>query len=261
MPSASLVGGSVPAPLSAVPLRYAVLASGGGSNFQALLDRAAAGDLSAQAVFVASNNSTAPALDKARAAGVPTYHVSTKTEAGIPMHVMGAPLHHAGVPANDGVAARLIALLDEYKPDLLVLAGYMKKVPDAVLARMKNRVINIHPALLPEFGGAGMYGHYVHEAVVRAGKAFSGVTIHMVNEHYDEGQIILQRRVDFPSGTDAAEVGRRVLALEHDSYWRVLKAFVDGDIVPTGSDDPAKAVRISDDWKKRVRTLSGTVFP
>jgi phosphoribosylglycinamide formyltransferase-1 len=233
----------VAAPLRA-PLRYAVLASGGGSNFQALLDRAATGDLSAQAVFVASNNSTAPALDKARAAGIPAYHVSAKTEG-----------------SEEGVAARLLALLDEYKSDLLVLAGYMKKVPDAVLKRMKNRVINIHPALLPEFGGAGMYGQHVHEAVVRAGKAISGMTIHMVNEHYDEGQAILQHRVAIPAGTNAVEVGKRVLALEHDSYWRVLKAFAEGDIVPTDSDVPAQAVRVSDDWKKRMHNLRGTVFP
>jgi phosphoribosylglycinamide formyltransferase-1 len=228
--------------------RYAVLASGGGSNFQALLDRAVAGDLSAQAVFVASNNSTAPALDKARAAGIPAYHVSAKTE--------------KSVGGEDGVASRLIGLLGNHPADLLVLAGYMKKVPDAVLARMKNRVINIHPALLPEFGGAGMYGQHVHEAVVRAGKAFSGMTIHMVNEHYDEGQIILQRRVEIPAVAAAAEeVGRRVLALEHDSYWRVLKAFADGDIVPTDSDDPAHAVHVSDEWKRRMRDLSGTIFP
>jgi phosphoribosylglycinamide formyltransferase 1 len=220
------------------PLRYAVLASGGGSNFQALLDRAASGGLRAQAVFVASNNSGSGALEKARAAGVPAFHVSAKTEG-----------------SEDGVAARLLSLVDEHKPDLLVLAGYMKKVPDAVLARMRNRVINIHPALLPDFGGAGMYGEKVHEAVVRAGRNESGMTTHMVNEHYDEGQVILQRRVKIPAGADAAEVARLVLALEHDSYWRVLKAFADGDITPTGSDDPARAVRVNPEWEARMRDL------
>src|SRR5690606_13664717 len=156
--------------------------------------------------------------------------------------------------------ARLLTLCDEHGPDVLVLAGYMKKVPDAVLARMKNRVVNIHPALLPEFGGAGMYGHHVHEAVVRAGKRESGMTVHMLNEHYDEGQILLQRAVDV-SGADAAEVGRRVLALEHDSYWRVLQGFADGDIVPTTHDDPAHAVAISQSWRTRLRALPGTLFP
>jgi phosphoribosylglycinamide formyltransferase-1 len=228
-------------------LRFAVLASGGGSNFQAVLDRVASGDLNARAVFLACNNSSAGALEKARKAGVPALHVSVKTEG-----------------SDEGVSSRLLGLLDEHKPDLIVLAGYMKKVPDAVLAKMKNRIINIHPALLPEFGGAGMYGHHVHEAVVAAGKRESGMTVHMVNAHYDEGQILAQRRTEIPVGTGADladEVGRRVLALEHDTYWRVLQGFADGEIVPTESDDPAQAARVSDAWKARMRTLPGAVIP
>ena len=237
------------APLNAqVPLRYAVLASGGGSNFQALLDKAgdnaSAGELPAQAVFTASNNSGSKALERARAANLPAYHVSTRTEG-----------------SEEAVVTRLLALLDEYSPDLLVLAGYMKKVPDAVLARMKNRIVNIHPALLPDFGGEGFYGEKVHEAVVREGRAFSGMTIHMVNGNYDEGQVVLQRRTPVPPGADAAEVGRRVLALEHDSFWRVLRGFADGEIVSTDSEDPAHAVRVSPEWAARMRLLDGTVFP
>ena len=224
-----------------------MLASGGGSNFQAVLDRIASGDLNARAVFLACNNSTAGAMEKARAAGVPALHVSAKTEG-----------------SEEGVSLRLLGLLDEHKPDLIVLAGYMKRVPDAVLARMKNRIVNIHPALLPEFGGAGMYGHHVHEAVVAAGKRESGMTIHMVNADYDEGQILSQRRTEIPAGIGAdiaGEVGHRVLALEHDTYWRVLKGFADGDIVPTESDDPAQAARVSDAWKARMRALPGAVIP
>lgn len=228
------------------PLRYAVLASGGGSNFQALLDHLDPGILSenpAEAAFVASNNSGAPVLDRARKSGIPAYHVSAKTEG-----------------SEESAAKKLVALLDEHNPDLLVLAGYMKKVPDAVLKRMKNRVINIHPALLPKYGGAGMFGHHVHEAVVRAGETFSGMTIHMVNENYDEGQIIVQRKVDV-FGADASKVATRVLALEHDTYWRVLKAFAEGKIVPTDSDDPAEAVRVSGDWKKERGALEGIDIP
>lgn len=221
-----------------------MLASGGGSNFQALLDRIASGDLDARAVFLACNNSAAGAMEKARAAGVPAVHVSVKTEG-----------------SEEGVAKRLLSLLDEYGPDLIALAGYMKKVPDAVLARMKNRVINIHPALLPEFGGEGMYGHHVHEAVVAAGKRESGMTIHMVNADYDEGQILAQRRTEIPARADAEEIGRRVLALEHDTYGRVLQGFAEGDIVPTDSDDPARAARVSDAWKARMRALPGAVIP
>jgi phosphoribosylglycinamide formyltransferase-1 len=227
-----------------VRLTYAVLASGGGSNFQALLDRAAAGDLPVAAAFVASNNSASGVMDKARAAGIPAFHVSAKTEG-----------------SEEGVAGRLLALLDEYRPDLLVLAGYMKKVPDAVLRRMKNRIVNIHPALLPEFGGAGMWGHHVHEAVVRAGKTFSGMTIHMVNGNYDEGQVLAQRKVDVPDDAGPSEVGNLVLRLEHDTYWRVLKGFAEGEIEPTDSGDPSRAVRVSEDWIARMRELPGNVFP
>jgi phosphoribosylglycinamide formyltransferase-1 len=226
------------------PLRFAALASGGGSNLQAILDRIRAGQLPARLVFTASNNSNAGALEKTRAADAPAYHISAKTEG-----------------SDDAVTARLLALLDEHKPDVLVLAGYMKKVPDAVLERMKNRVINIHPALLPEFGGAGMYGHHVHDAVVSAGKLESGMTVHMVNEHYDEGQILLQRRTALPSGATADEVGQLVLALEHDSYWRVLKAFADHQIVPTDSNDPSQAVDLTDEWIHQARNLSGTLIP
>ena len=243
------------------PLRYAVLASGGGSNFQALLDRSDSGDLPAQAVFVASNNSKSGALEKATTAGVPAYHVSSVSLESAKMlkqTLADAPV--TPIRPSEWESAALLLLLEEHEPDLLVLAGYMKKVPDAVLERMKNRVVNIHPALLPKYGGAGMYGHHVHEAVVKAGEPFGGMTIHMVNEHYDEGQIVAQRRVGV-EGADAAEAARRVLALEHDTYWRVLKGFADGDIVPTGSDDPARAVEISPRWRDAMRALPGTVFP
>lgn len=240
------------------PFKYAVLASGGGSNFGALLDRAQSGDLSAHPVFAASNNSGSKALERAREAGVPSYHISSVSSAAV--RLLEAHGVHAEVP-EERVSEALLLLLKTHPAHLLVLAGYMKKVPDAVLERMKNRVINIHPALLPRHGGAGMFGHHVHEAVVRAGEAFSGMTVHMVNEHYDEGQILLQRRVDVVAADDAAEVGRKVLRLEHDSYWRVLQGFADGEIVPTDSSDPSEAVRVSEEWKRRMRGLEGTVIP
>ena len=141
----------------------------------------------------------------------------------------------------------------------------MKKVPEAVLQKMHNRVINIHPALLPQFGGEGMYGEHVHSAVVaKAVKAngmyLTGMTIHMVNENYDEGQILLQRAIDI-YGDTVEEVASKVLQLEHDSYWRVLKGFADDEIVPTESDNPVKAVDIDPIWKKRMRLLNGTMIP
>ncbi len=220
------------------PVRFAVLASGGGSNLQALLEHIRSGDLPAQLTFVAGNNSRALALDRARQAGAPAYHVSERTEG-----------------SEDGVAAKLMELIERHPVDLLVLAGYMKKVPEALLRRLPNRVVNIHPALLPAFGGPGFYGHRVHEAVIRRGCQFTGITIHMVNEAYDAGQILWQRVVPVPGGVDADALARMVVAVEHASYWRVLRAFAAGDLVPTESSQPGEAVRIHPDWLRRMRAL------
>lgn len=197
-----------------------------------------AGDLPAKLVFTVSNNSKSGALERTRNIGVPAFHVSSKTEG-----------------SEEGVSARLLKLIEEHPIDLLVLAGYMKKIPTAVLNRLKNRVVNIHPALLPEFGGEGFYGPHVHEAVVSNRRPYSGMTVHMVNENYDEGQILLQRRVVIPPEADAEKVGQLVLEKEHDSYWRVLKAFAEGDIVPTESDDPSQAARVDPAWLQRMHSL------
>jgi phosphoribosylglycinamide formyltransferase-1 len=208
--------------------RIAVFASGGGSNLQALIDRMRAGDLPATLAFVLSNNSKSGALEKARAYGAPAYHVSALSEGG-----------------EGKAAARMAALLREHRADLLVLAGYMKPVPAEVLSLMKNRVVNIHPALLPAFGGQGYYGRKVHEGVVARGCQYTGLTIHMVNERYDEGQILLQRMVPVPPGSTADEVGALVLKQEHAWYWRVIRAFATGAIRPLPGDDPARAADAS----------------
>jgi phosphoribosylglycinamide formyltransferase-1 len=214
----------VSASLASTAYRIAVFASGGGSNLQALIDRIAAGQLPAHLAFALSNNSKSPALAKARACGAEAYHVSVLTEGG-----------------EAGAAARMVSLLREHKADLLVLAGYMKPVPLEVLALMKNRVVNIHPALLPAFGGQGYYGHKVHEGVVARGCQYTGLTVHMVNERYDEGQILLQRVVAVPPGSSADEVGALVLKQEHAWYWRVIRGFALGQIQPLAGDDPGRA--------------------
>lgn len=208
--------------------RIAVFASGGGSNLQALIDRIRTGELPVAIAFVLSNNSKSGALEKARAFGAPAYHVSAASEGG-----------------EGKAAARMLALLDGHKADLLVLAGYMKPVPLEVLARMRNRVVNIHPALLPAFGGQGYYGHKVHEGVVTRGCQYTGLTIHMVNERYDEGQILLQRMVPVPPGSTADEVGALVLKQEHAWYWQVIRAFATGAIRPLPGDDPSRAADVS----------------
>ncbi len=211
--------------------RIAVFASGGGSNLQALMDRMRAGDLPADLAFVLSNNSNSPALGKARASGAPAYHVSALSEGG-----------------EDRAEARMVDLLRDHRADLLVLAGYMKPVPSGVLALMKNRVVNIHPALLPAFGGRGFYGHKVHEGVVARGCQFSGPTTHMVNDRYDEGQILLQRVVPVPPGSAADAVGAAVLQQEHAWFWQVIRAFAAGAIKPLPGDEPGRAVDASAFW-------------
>jgi phosphoribosylglycinamide formyltransferase 1 len=211
-----------------VPYRIGVFASGGGSNLQSLLERIQSQDLPAEIAFVLSNNSKAGALAKARAFGVPAYHVSALTEGG-----------------EDKVTEKMLDLVQSHSLDLLVLAGFMKKVPAALLAKLRNRIVNIHPALLPAFGGEGFYGHKVHEGVIARGAQYSGITIHMVNEDYDAGQIVLQRVVAVPLGCTSEELGALVLKCEHAWFWQVIKGFALGEIQPTLNLDPAQAVDAS----------------
>ena len=191
------------------------------------MDRIRAGDLAVEIAFVLSNNSKSGALAKASAFGIPAYHISAVTEGN-----------------EERAIARMVELAQMQSIDLLVLAGYMKKVPAALLAKLRNRVINIHPALLPAFGGEGFYGHKVHEGVVARGCQFTGITIHMVNEAYDQGQIVLQRTVAVPAGCTAEDLSGIVLKQEHAYYWRVLRAFANGEIKPTESLDASRAVTL-----------------
>ncbi|MBI1967317.1 MAG: phosphoribosylglycinamide formyltransferase [Gemmatimonadetes bacterium] len=180
-----------PVPLSQAPARVAVLVSGGGTNLQALLD-ALGSTAPARVVLVVSNRAEAGALERARRAGVPTQI-----------------LRH---PAD---AAELLAALEGDGADLVVLAGYLKRVPPAVVARFRHRMINIHPALLPACGGPGMYGRRVHEAVLASGATTSGATVHYVDEEYDRGPIIAQRSVPVLPGDTPETLAARVLAVEH----------------------------------------------
>ncbi|MEO6096242.1 MAG: phosphoribosylglycinamide formyltransferase [Fibrobacteria bacterium] len=214
--------------------RIGVFASGGGSNLHALMDRIQSGDLPADLAFVLSNNSKSGALAKARAFGTKAWHVSAVTE--------GGEDGQDGKGGERKAIERMAAIVKDSGIDLLVLAGYMKLVPPTVHACLKNRILNIHPALLPAFGGAGMYGRHVHEAVVARGCQYSGVTIHMVNAAYDEGQILLQRIVPIPAGSSAEAVAAEVLKCEHAYYWQVVRGFATGEIRPTESAEPGQAV-------------------
>ena len=201
------------APASRVPMRCAVFASGGGSNFQALLDRKAAGDLHVDFVLVIGNNSSAKAFDRARDHGINTLHI--------------APSHFCD---EDAYAKRLADVLTDANAELIILAGYMKKLPSSIVKRYNNRIINIHPALLPAFGGKGMYGMNVHRAVLEYGAKLSGVTVHFVDEEYDHGPVILQKSVPVLDGDDEHTLAARVLEAEHGNYWRAVEAIASGGI-------------------------------
>ena len=178
------------------PVRVAVLVSGGGTNLQALLDALHDSPL-ARITHVVSNRKDTGALERARKA-----HVRTT--------VLRDP--------ND--ASEILRALED--SDLVVLAGYLKLVPPAVVARFRRRMINIHPALLPDFGGAGMYGHRVHEAVLASGAAESGATVHFVDEEFDRGPIIAQERVRIEPRDTPESLGARVLEAEHRLLPRVV---------------------------------------
>lgn len=179
--------------LSSRAARVAVLVSGGGTNLQALLDALAAPAASARVVLVVSSRAGVGALDRAARADVPTLVLTD--------------------PADP---AELLAALEGAQADVVVLAGYLKKVPRQVVARFRHRMINIHPALLPNFGGPGMYGARVHAAVLASGKRESGVTVHYVDEEYDRGPIIAQRRVPVLADDTPETLAARVLTAEHE---------------------------------------------
>ena len=172
-------------------MRVAVFASGGGTNLQALLDSCRPPE-PATIVLVVSNKPTANALARAKTAGVTT-------------HVIADP--------TDGEA--IIQLLRNAGVDLVVLAGYLKHVPVEVVREYDGRMINVHPALLPSFGGKGMYGIHVHRAVINSGAALSGVTIHLVNEEFDRGAPLAQWPVPVLSGDTPETLAARTLEVEH----------------------------------------------
>jgi phosphoribosylglycinamide formyltransferase-1 len=195
-------------------MNIAVFASGGGSNFQSLLDKQVSGELKVSVTLFLTNNSKCGAADKARQANIPVIHMSAKTH-----------------PIDSELAATMLQSLREAKVDMIVLAGYMKKLPDIVLAQFAHKVLNIHPALLPSFGGQGMYGMHVHEAVYAYGAKQSGITVHMVDPEYDTGPVVLQKAVDISSCKNPAEIQQAVLALEHKFYWQVVQAFSEGRVL------------------------------
>ncbi len=194
-------------------MNIAVLASGGGSNFQALIDKKCENKLNANFSVLICNNSSAKALLRAKTHNIDTLHI--------------APSHFDN---EDTYSKALLKELTSRRVELIVLAGYMKIIPKSVVNSFHNRIINIHPSLLPSFGGKGMYGKYVHQAVLDYGAKVSGISIHFVDEKYDHGPIIFQKVVEVLDDDDTDSLAARVLVQEHENYWRVIESIAQGQI-------------------------------
>ena len=193
-------------------LNLGFLCSHSGSNMQAIIDNVKCGKLNANLCVAISNNLSSGALEKAKKENIPNYHISEKT------HSQNAELE-------------IINVLKKHNVDTVILAGYMKKISQELINHFNNRVLNIHPALLPKFGGQGMYGMNVHKAVIEAKETFSGATIHLVNSNYDEGKILAQMQVPvFPEDTPEV-LAARILEIEHQLYSDTLIKISKGEII------------------------------
>jgi len=191
-------------------MNIAVFASGRGSNFQAILNAIHQGDLPARVSVAVSNNSSAGALEIARTQNIPAYHLSQKQ-----------------FPSDQEFVERTLSVLQDHSADLVALAGYMKKLPPELIKRYRNRIVNVHPALLPAFGGPGMYGMHVHAAVLQSGAKITGATVHLVDEEYDHGPIVMQQAVEVVPEDTPETLGAKVLRIEHIIFPLALKAFAE----------------------------------
>ena len=192
-------------------IKLGFLASGRGSNMLAILNDCKAGKLDAEPAVVISNNATAGALEYAREAGIPAFHLSTQTH-------------------PEKLDDVITDTLKSHAVDWVILAGYMKKIGPRLLEEFQGKIFNIHPSLLPKHGGKGMFGIHVHESVLASGDSETGVTIHLVDGEYDQGRILAQKRVKVEEGDDAVTLAARVLKLEHQLYSETLLGVIEGRI-------------------------------
>jgi formyltetrahydrofolate-dependent phosphoribosylglycinamide formyltransferase len=184
-------------------LNICIFASGSGSNFRAIIEAKKSEIIKSNISLLITNNSDCGAVNIARDNNIPFFHISRKVFPNC---------------TDEEYAQIFLDKLEEYKIDLIVLAGYMKMIDAGIIRKFHNRIINIHPALLPAFGGKGMYGMNVHIAVIESGVKESGVTIHYVNEKYDDGEIILQEKIVVAPDDTAESLQKKVLKLEHRCY-------------------------------------------
>jgi phosphoribosylglycinamide formyltransferase-1 len=189
-------------------LKVAVLVSGGGTDLQSIMDACAAKEINAEVKLVISNRKSAYALERARSAGIRAEWIKDEN--------------------------LILQCLEEMEIDLVVLAGYLAIVSDKLINRYENRIINIHPSLIPSFCGPGFYGLHVHEAALKRGVKVSGATVHIVSTVVDGGPIILQEAVDISDLTTAEEIQARVLKLEHRILPKAVGLFADDRIQVVG---------------------------
>ena len=193
-------------------LQLAVFASGHGSNLEAIYNSIAGGSLKGvELALVISNNSASGALAFAKGKNISAIHLSLLK------------------CNNDSklFEKETLRILENAKADIIALAGYMKKLPDAVLQKYKGRIVNVHPALLPEFGGAGMYGMNVHNAVISSGKKFSGASVHVVEGEYDSGKIILQESCPVLEADTPESLAERIKKIEHKILPQAIQIIAD----------------------------------
>lgn len=208
-----------PQPSTVNPLRIAVMVSGQsrGSNMQAIIDACKSGKINGDVALVVGAKDDAPAMDRARAAGVSAVAISAKSFA-----------------SDEAYGDAVLAALRENRIDLICLAGYMRVLGQKIIDAYRDRILNVHPALIPSFCGKGMYGHHVHEAVIARGVKYTGVTVHFVDEDYDSGPIVIQTIVGVDSDDTADSIAAKVLVQEHKTYTDAIALFAQGRLRVVG---------------------------
>jgi phosphoribosylglycinamide formyltransferase-1 len=194
-------------------LRIAVMASGSGTTLQAVIDACDAGTLAGEIVLVISNNSGSGAAARARRHRLKVAHLSSHTH-----------------PDAEALDRAIADRLGEQSPDVVLLAGYMKKLGPRVLEAFAGRIINTHPSLLPKFGGKGMYGSNVHAAVIAAGEERTGISVHLVDGEYDTGRVLARREVEVDDADTAQSLAKRVQSVERPFLIEVLQQIASGSI-------------------------------
>ena len=189
--------------------KLGILASNYGSNLQAIIDACDSGNIEGEVSVVISNNSDSMALKRANNKNIPNFHISNHT--------------HSDFFLQDTAIKKI---LSDHKVTLVILAGYMKKLGPLVLNHFKGRIINIHPSLLPKYGGKGMYGTFVHQEVIKSKEKFTGISIHIVEAEYDSGPIIAQIKIPISIDETTESLSKKISNIEHKFYVETIQQII-----------------------------------